>query len=1050
MGGTHAARDRRGARAALPRGRGVGEAAPDLRGAAVAHDRRRTSARACCAAWPRSPSRSWSIRSRRFGWWAQAVSEDPASEQALDELLRLARATHQWDAYVTTMSGRGVADRAASGRGATCCCAWPRRFENDLGDLERAEQALVQVLGEHDRDSAALASLDRIYESAGDVREPGGDPAPAHRRSPTTPTSWSRCTCASGASYAEALEDDRSRPSRSYLAVLEHESRSREALEALERLYFRSERWPELYGVYEKLVDIARATTTAMADCYARMAKLAADALGQRERPSSCGAASLDMPRRRSRRRWPAWPTCTRRRSEWKELTEVLEKQVGGHAAIPRPRSRSTSAWGASGARSCRASATRSRAGRRCWSSIRRTSTPCGPSPPTTRSAGAWEELSQALRRLIQVGPAGRQRHRARRAEGAVRAARRARGRDPDAHAGLDRRLARGAGARRARLPRAGGPREAVHAGGALGGGASTSSSGARAALASPTEQVDVLMQAASLWADKIGDGGSAAEVYERVLQIDPGQPDWRRSSSEQLYRQRKSWVKLVDLLLARTEFAPDARGAHLRCSYQVARDLRAAARRSRQRVRDAAGGVPRGLLQRPRRQGAGAAGDGGRQVERADRRLHAGRCRGSRDPKQAADLWVKIARWYDSALRHVDYAIASAQQALQLGRRAHRRAAGAGGLLPQAEALERSGGGARPPRRGASRSRGRASTSCCSSPTPTRRRSATPRRRWPPTSARWTPTSAASTPSTRSSACTAARRPGTAWSTCWPRSRRWSTTPTQAIRLKLQVGELWEDRLGDNDRAVDAYKEVLSVDPQNLPALKALDTLYEKTGRMEEYLENLEHRLEVVAARGGPASAIYQQMATIWEENFAKPDRAAEVLEKILLIDDRNAEGVPRSRAPLPPGAQVGVAGRHLPQAHPGHQRHNRAHRPLFSKMGQVYEQELRDLDRAIDSYSDVLNVEDDHADALAGPCARLYEETEQWDRAVEIDAAADPRQHRSAPEGRPQLSPGQDLRRADEGSDRSINIHAGFSAMRTFNTYFSFIFYRRKNSGS
>src|SRR5262249_60630435 len=39
----------------------------------------------------------------------------------------------------------------------------------------------------------------------------------------------------------------------------------------------------------------------------------------------------------------------------------------------------------------------------------------------------------------------------------------------------------------------------------------------------------------------------------------------------------------------------------------------------------------------------------------------------GIQDPKTAADLWVKIARWYDSALRHTDYGIASAQQALQL-----------------------------------------------------------------------------------------------------------------------------------------------------------------------------------------------------------------------------------------------------------------------------------------------------------------------------------------------------------------------------------------------
>ena len=40
-------------------------------------------------------------------------------------------------------------------------------------------------------------------------------------------------------------------------------------------------------------------------------------------------------------------------------------------------------------------------------------------------------------------------------------------------------------------------------------------------ALANPTDQVDVLMQAASVWDDKIGDRDSAADVYERVLQLD-------------------------------------------------------------------------------------------------------------------------------------------------------------------------------------------------------------------------------------------------------------------------------------------------------------------------------------------------------------------------------------------------------------------------------------------------------------------------------------------------------------------------------------------------
>ena len=139
---------------------------------------------------------------------------------------------------------RGGVARSAAGRcGATCCCAWPRASRATSGDLERAEQALVQVLQRaRRRIAAALASLDRIYESAGDVREPGGGPAPADRDHRRRRRSWSRCTCASAASTPRRWTTS-SGAIASYLAVLEHESRSPEALDALERLYFRGERW---------------------------------------------------------------------------------------------------------------------------------------------------------------------------------------------------------------------------------------------------------------------------------------------------------------------------------------------------------------------------------------------------------------------------------------------------------------------------------------------------------------------------------------------------------------------------------------------------------------------------------------------------------------------------------------------------------------------------------------------------------------------------------------------------------------------------------------
>jgi tetratricopeptide (TPR) repeat protein len=107
-------------------------------------------------------------------------------------------------------------------------------------------------------------------------------------------------------------------------------------------------------------------------------------------------------------------------------------------------------------------------------------------------------------------------------------------------------------------------------------------------------------------------------------------------------------------------------------------------------------------------------------------------------------------------------------------------------------------------------------------------------------------------------------------------------------------------------------------------------------------------------------------------------------VLEKILLIDERNAKAYRDPRAAYRQERKweslVDTYRKHLAVTADTTERID-----SHTKTGQVYEQELRDLDRAIDSYNDVLSVEDDHADALAG-LARLYEETEQWDRAVEM----------------------------------------------------------------
>jgi tetratricopeptide (TPR) repeat protein len=906
-----------------------------------------------------------------FQWWAQAVQESPSSEHALDELLRLARATHQWDAYVTTMTRAASPEHDKRVR-RDVLLRLAASFEGDLGDLERAEKALVLVLSESAKDPPALASLDRIYEAQGmyenlaailrqriEITDDTADLVSLHLRL--------------GRVYAEAL-DDVDPAIASYLAVLEHESRSHEALEALERLYFRSERWQELYGVYEKLVDVT-SDEGAMADCYARMAKIAADALGQRERAVELWGRVLDV-RADDPVALAGLADLHEAVGEWRELTEVLEKQV---AATPDPDAkipiykRLGRIWGEK--------LSRERNSLESWQKVLELDPQDVDAlraiAANYKSAGAWEELSQALRRLIQVGQLGGsgveqpelkelyaqlgelEGDTLMRTQDAIDAWREVLEIDTGdfrALAALERLFMQ-----EARWE------EAVDI---LERRAS--------ALANPTEQVDVLMQAASLWADRIGDGGSAAQVYERVLQLDPGNQT-ASVELEGLYRHRKSWMKLVDLLLARHEFAPDA-PSRITLLTQVAEIYE-------QQLNDRDSAFV--TLQAAFREDYSndhVAKELERLATAADKwnellGEYTQVVQGIAEPKIAADLWVKMARWYDSALKHLDYAIASAQQALQLDNahvgalqaledfyRKQKRWSDLVTILARHAEVEQEPGP-------------RVDILLQLADTYETQIGDTAQ-------STFAYQRALDTDERCIDAINALER-------LYRRTQAWDRLvdvlskksqvvddTEQAIRLKLQVGELWEDRLGDNDRAIDAYKEVLSVDARNLSALKALDTLFDKTGRTEEYLENLEHRLEVSPPEEDRV-AIYQEMAKVWEEK-AKPDRAAEVLEKILLIDDRNQmaysdlERLYRQERKWE--SLVETYRKHILITNDTRERID-----LYGKMGQVYEQELRDLDRAIDAYNDVLNVEMNHLDALAG-LARLYEETEQWERAVEV----------------------------------------------------------------
>jgi len=259
---------------------------------------------------------------------------------------------------------------------------------------------LGQILEEQPQDGPALAFLDRIHDRQANYEQLAGV---LRRRIAITDDSKELVTLhlRLGKVLAE-VTGDTDAAVESYNAVLEVESRSPEALEALERLYFRGERWEDLYGVYEKMIDIAPGDE-ALSDCYARMAKITSDVFGKREKSIELWRRVLDL-RGADPVALSALADLHEQAGEWRELTEVLDNQIRAttdeRGKIPLYK-RLGRIWGEK--------LSRERNALECWQHVLEIDPgdveALRAIAENYRSAGAWEELSETLQRLIALGP---------------------------------------------------------------------------------------------------------------------------------------------------------------------------------------------------------------------------------------------------------------------------------------------------------------------------------------------------------------------------------------------------------------------------------------------------------------------------------------------------------------------------------------------------------------------------------------------------------------------------------------------------------------------
>ncbi|HKO52522.1 MAG TPA: tetratricopeptide repeat protein [Polyangiaceae bacterium] len=107
-------------------------------------------------------------------------------------------------------------------------------------------------------------------------------------------------------------------------------------------------------------------------------------------------------------------------------------------------------------------------------------------------------------------------------------------------------------------------------------------------------------------------------------------------------------------------------------------------------------------------------------------------------------------------------------------------------------------------------------------------------------------------------------------------------------LSFQVRLGEVYDSRLGDRERAIETYRAVLERDAKHSGALEALARLLQSENRLPEAAQVLDQLL--LASTGEAAVARSLELAAV-QQKLGSPEEATLALERGLVHDERSSD---------------------------------------------------------------------------------------------------------------------------------------------------------------
>ncbi len=206
---------------------------------------------------------------------------------------------------------------------------------------------------------------------------------------------------------------------------------------------------------------------------------------------------------------------------------------------------------------------------------------------------------------------------------------------------------------------------------------------------------------------------------------------------------------------------------------------------------------------------------------------------------------------------------------------------------------------------------------------------------------------------------------------------------PAEVAATKLRIGSLYEGTLGDPQKAAQVYRETLEVDAANVQAMRGLARTCEVLEQWTDLVKVLEQQLDVVTTERERIEVL-MQLANIQEEHFLKSDIAAQRLEQVVEIDPANEEAYTALERNYRKMRQwhelVQTYERHISTT-----LERKTKVELYGYVAQVQADEIGDAEKAIEAYTNIVDLEDNNVPALDA-LSKLYDKRGDATQAIDF----------------------------------------------------------------